>query len=203
MDKLDGKALIKFSRVQGNQPLYGTPINVGGFVMLTIDTAEDSEDWGEKRYMGKKNLITVNMSFTQFASAITQMNYGVGFPATLEYFNGEKVNYLGDKDDQIDVAKRKAIELFERATPNPSKEKIVDLVNSTRMSKDKKEQILNAIEPFILHAKSNREFALELFDDLLEKKISAAKSEIQGKVEMMIMETGLKALENKTEEIDG
>ena len=191
---LNGKGVVKFSRVNGTQDLYEVINNVGSFIELTISTAKEYESFGETKAMDGKQLIKIALSPVQFASAITQMNMGCGHPCTIENFNGERIEYKKDGVNEFETDVEKALKsIKETMKPSVEEERLIELIKGLRINKETRAELESLINPFVMHRNSNRKFALDRVDELFVKKIARAKGDIQAHAEMMLMNTGILA----------
>lgn len=191
---LDGKGIISFSRVSGNQDLYNVINNVGSFIELTISTARESEFFGDTKSRPHEQLIKVAMSPVQFAAVITQMNMGSGHPCTIEYFNRERVEYIKDGVSEFEDYVEKAMDgIKETLDPSVEEERLCEIISGLRINKDTKKELMDLISPFKMHRESNRRFAIKRAGELLNKRVVEAKTDIQAHAEMMLMSTGIMA----------
>lgn len=192
--KLDGKGIVSFSRVSGRQDLYEVIENVGSYIKLSISTARESGFYGETNTRPHETLIEVALSPVQFASAITQMNVGEGHPCTISYFDKEYIEYTKDGVNEFESYIEKAMDAVGKTIkPSVDEERLVELIEGLRINKATRKEIMELIKPTVQHRISNRKFALQRVEEILEKRVSRAKTDIQAHAEMMLMSTGIMA----------
>lgn len=174
--------LLSFSRVSGTpRSLFGSSIQHGDTIKLTISEGKVYRDFQKNRYHGGKELIEVEMSSSQFAEAITTLNVGCGVPVTIQHVMGaRKAN-----PPEVDFKERAKNELKEEMSELG--ERIEELAKDTKeiltrkgipINAEEKKKILNDLMFLVQEVKSNIPFAHECFQEAVEETVTQAKAEV-------------------------
>jgi hypothetical protein len=165
----------------GVNPLFGSNIQHQNTITLTIKTAELERHLNNDWYFGKKELIQIDMSGSQFSDLITSFNMGDGVPCTIRDFNG---NSFPDPPyiNPVDVFQRE----FEANMKNLGLKTSSVVEDAMKMLKEKqsinksdREFIINAIQSIITEVSSNIPFISQQFIESMEKTVSQAKNEVE------------------------
>ena len=106
LEKHPSYGMLLFSRRSGGTtPLFGSSIQHKDIIALTLKHGEVSRLLNSDKYFGDKVIAEVEMSYSQFAEAITSLNVGDGVPVTIRYT--EKDGYVKERPF---VDKRKQFE---------------------------------------------------------------------------------------------
>lgn len=168
----------------GHQALYGSDFMHSGVVTITIKRSELVRNLSHDWYSGAAELISVDLSESQWATFVSAMNIGDGVPCTLNRIQGERMpgveleqrtaqfnteigETLADAIKEID----EALELL------PKGGKAAEKLRHARM-----EMVANL--PFV--AKS--------FASHMERHVEKAKTEIHGYMNQQIRAAGLEHL---------
>ena len=91
----DSFGLLSFSRLSSNigTPLFGSSIKHSNTIRMEVKRGSVSRHLASDWYHDDQGppIVQVEMSYTQFAEAVSAMNCGVGVPVTLMRVNGEKM----------------------------------------------------------------------------------------------------------------
>ena len=84
--------LMTFTKVNHStrEALFGSSIEHSHTVMLEIRQASHYRSLSQDDYLSGDLLITIKMSPSQFADAITNMNHSNGTPVTVQFLQGDK-----------------------------------------------------------------------------------------------------------------
>lgn len=86
--------MLSFSRrTGGKQSLFGSSIEHKDVIAMTLRHGEVDRQLNRDWYHGTEVIAEVEMSYAQFAEAITSMNIGTGVPVTIR-FTEKMVMYL-------------------------------------------------------------------------------------------------------------
>ena len=78
--------MVSFRRITGgDNVLFGSSIKHNDRIQLTIKHGEQDRTLHEDGYYGRKRIVEVEMSYSQFAECIGAMNVGDGVPGTIQY----------------------------------------------------------------------------------------------------------------------
>lgn len=174
---------ISFNRAYGTKTaLFGSSIEHSSTITLEVKHAEIERGMSKDWIFGNKPIVEVEMSYSQFAEAITSFGCGTGIPCTIRYT---------EKDGQIPkcdfVSKRKQfINEFKGQTDKAMEEskglinEIADLFSSKKtLTKADKENILKKLDKLNSDIGSNIGFIADQFNEQMEKTVMEAKGEIE------------------------
>jgi hypothetical protein len=189
-EKHESYGVLQLSRHQGPATsLFCSSIKHDNTIRLRVAAAELHRSYNTDRAysscMLKDTFVDVEMSYNQFAEAITAINQGAGVPVTVRYANGRKMEPcpFTSKDEQfraefnsglaelaetIDGAVVYAKSLFENKKP---------------LSKSEKEQLLSRLARLSQEVRSNIPFVRDMFAEQMDKTVTEAKSNFEGFVQ--------------------
>jgi hypothetical protein len=189
----DGAALISFRRAEGNVNLYGSSFDHRGFVRIEIAGAREFKtSTGTVRSIDRtKQYICVQMSFAQYAEAITSMNVGDGIPCTVARLMGNSVAPIPPEPDKIDDFKARGQKVV--AESLQAIDRTIAAVGAQKVSTAIKNRIL---EP--LYAARNRltdslPHIIECFDEELELLSQQARIEVEAYVDLALRSQGVQS----------
>lgn len=175
------KGLIKFARMNGGDPyLFGSSIQHGTKISCTISFADEERHLGADHYNPDPiPIIELEMSQTQFAEAITSLNYGVGTPVTIRYIEGKatepcdfKSKYRVFEDEyrsqisEVNIETSRLIadltELFESGKP---------------LNKSEKAKVIDSLNHISRQINQESVFLLRRFSEQMDKTVTEAKGE--------------------------
>ena len=148
--KHESFAMMGISRVNCNkgQPLFGSSILHNNTIKLKIAPAKIdrhlNRDWF---HTTRTPYIEVEMSYSQFAEAITALNVGDGIPVTLKYLNGKEIEecpYLDKRQMFEQEFKKEMKDLHDKLATLTEKTEAI-LSDKKVPTKADKETILNEI----------------------------------------------------------
>lgn len=189
-----GCGLISFSRASGSPTLYGTPFKPQHFIRISIDHARESRSLsGTNRLVDRENLyITVDMSASQFAEAITNMNVGSGVPCTVARLMGEEVPRIPDPVQDKDLYRADGEQLAQKSIEEL--DRTIALVEYQQtMPKKVKAEILDQLKISRKALADSLPFVLEQFDRHLETLVQTAKTDIVAYCDFSLRAAGLAA----------
>lgn len=178
--------------------LFGSSIEHDTTICLTIKQASVERNLSNDWFHSTTNLplIEIEMSPTQYAEMITNMNCGDGVPATLRQKDGVRFEYpvITTKAQQFqneikdDISE--VLNNFKKAKTRSN-----ELLNSIKpLSKAEKQELLTLIESLDRLAQDHLPFMIDQFGRQMEKTVAEAKSEVDAYVVHTIMETGIKTI---------
>jgi len=195
-------AMMGITRTSSNrgQNLFGSSIKHSNTIRIRIAPAKISRhlhrDWFHAKAVP---YIEIEMSYSQFAEAITSLNQGDGVPVTLNYLNGKK---MGDCP-QIDK-RQEFEEEFENEMLGIGKvlreltERAEALLSDKKApSKAEKEAILKGIKSIRQEIESNVPFIQKSFNEQMDKTVLEAKGEVEGFVMHKVISAGLEGLQKE------
>jgi hypothetical protein len=194
-------AVAELSRISSNKgkTLFGSSIAHSNTIELRIYEAEHiRSEFSSDRYYAKKNLITVEMSNTQFAELITSFNYGSGVPVTLRQFDGiRKANPISfDKRKQhIDEFKLKMNKFSENLERDENR--LIELLKKPKLSKADKHEMTLLFTYARRNINQNIPFFESMFEEQIDKTITEAKGEIDSFINNAVTRTGIETLQKE------
>ena len=179
-----------------SQNLFGSSIQHSHTIKLKIAPAKIdrmlNRDWF---HANTKPYIEVEMSYSQFAEAITSMNVGDGVPVTLRRLDGKTIEDCPQFDKRQEFEKEmlkigKSLRvLTEQAEALLSEKK--------PPTKEDKETILKGIKALRQEIESNVPFIQSSFNEQMDKTVLEAKGEFEGFVMHKVISTGLEGLQKE------
>jgi len=199
-------AVVSFSRVQGNiGRLFGSALeNHYTTIRLRIARASREHSLGRDWYSsaGQDELIEVELSAAQFAELLTTMNVGNGVPCTLRHLGGKKIADVPDELHEIEEVReefRNDAEKLGKQMREMLKKATGLLSSKSPPNKAQREEILESLRMMVQHVESNMPFMAEQFQEVTDKMVTAAKSEVDAFVTHNVMAEGLRSLTEKAD----
>lgn len=199
--KHESYAMLQLSRVSMGKGtnLFGSSIEHSNTIRLRITEGTVDRHLNRDWYHGGKQYIEVEMSYSQFAEAITALNQGDGVPVTLKYLGGRKI------EDCPHVNKRQEFEnefrdRMQKLNDNLKKitEDTEQILNDKKpLTKSDREKIINEIRMLRQEVSSNIPFVAESFNEQMDKTVLEAKGEVEGFVMHKIIAAGLEGLQKE------
>lgn len=184
--------------------LFGSSIKHHNVITMTLYHADTTRGFNRDWTHGNSLILEAEMSYSQFAEAITSFGMGTGVPVTLTYT--EKDGNLPQCDF---VSKR---EQFTKEFSNTigkayedSKSLIGDLENlfgqKKSFTKADKEEILRKLNQISANIGSNAKFIADQFNEQMDKTVREAKGEVEAFCQNKITSIANAAIAEKREEI--
>lgn len=197
--------MLQFSRVSGGSatPLFGSSIRHNDTIRMYVRHAEMSRGLGNDWYFGKKEIIEVEMSYSQFAEAITSMNQGSGVPVTIKHIQGERIEPCSFVDKRMQFE-----EEFEEILSSAN-EKTCKLIDSIKelfatkktLNKKDKEEVLGKLNQISNTINGSASFLYSQFNEQMDKTTREAKGEIEAFMQNKINSIANAALVEHRDEI--
>ena len=166
----------------GTRALFGSSIKHKDTISMYLYEAELSRSLNSDHIYGNKRIVEVEMSYSQFAEAITSMNMGSGVPVTIQYIrdvgNIEPCPFIDKREQFEDEFKddiKKQNELANKLITEAE-----NLFNEKKsFTKSDKENILSLLRTLKQEIGCNTEFTYEMFNEQMDKTTLEAKGEIE------------------------
>lgn len=174
---------IVFNRSYGGRTsLFGSSIEHSNVITMEVRHADITRGLHSDSIFGNKRILEVEMSYSQFAEAITSFGQGTGIPVTIRYT--EKDGKIPECDF---VSKREQFtNEFKEQTENTMKQskdliaEISELFSSKKtLTKADKEKILSKLNSLSYDISSNIGFIADQFNEQMDKTVMEAKGEIE------------------------
>lgn len=192
---------IEFSRQQssGNQSFYGSELPQSNYMVMRIYESEMIRTLSSERYHNKKQLVELKMTSNQFGELITSMNYGSGVPCTLTVLPGVRVEKL----PEIETSKSFTHRQFESrmkqfaSTLKEKQIRVKELSTKKTLSKANQSELNQLVSWMTMEIADNIPYFAECFQEVTDKVVLEAKSEVENAILHKISTLGLQALHNE------
>lgn len=174
---------IMFNRAYGGKtPLFGSSIEHSNVIIMELRHAEIERGLNRDWVYGKTPIAEIEMSYSQFAEAITSFGQGTGIPVTIRYT---------EKDGKIPpcdfVSKREQFtDEFKGKTKNAMNESqqliqdVTDLFSQKKaLTKADKEAVISKLRKLSMDLGCNLDFIADQFNEQMDKTVMEAKGEIE------------------------
>lgn len=174
---------LAFSRRTGGAtPLFGSSIEHRDTIAMTLYHANVTRGLHEDRVYGNKAIAEVEMSYSQFAEAITSMNMASGVPVTIRWTEKDgkipPCDFVSKREQFADEFKEKR----KRAT-NESQQIIKDVAEMFEQKKNftkaDRQEILSKLSKLSMDIGCNMDFIADQFNEQMDKTVMEAKGEIE------------------------
>jgi hypothetical protein len=185
----------------GDLRLFGSGVGHQHFIELAIDRAEVKRDFGKEYYFGRENLVTLQLSATQFAELLTTMNIMPGVPCTLRYVDRKYQGDVPEIESRLKVAHDYAKDQLVEFAQDIEKyeQQVLDLLNKDgALNKADRKLLGEILGKCLQEIKSNMPFYNRVFHEVAEAVTQHAKTEIEAFMEMKVRMLGLKELERQS-----
>lgn len=168
-------------RTGGKTALFGSSIKHSDTIAMTLRHADVTRGLNSDWFHGGDVIAEAEMSYAQFAEAITSMNMGTGVPVTLRFIEGKgqlppcdfiskKEQFQNELKESLDETEKKAAALYSE---------VAELFAKKTLTKADKVLILDKIQKATAAAPSHTEFAYKCFNEQMDKTMTEAKGEIE------------------------
>jgi hypothetical protein len=174
---------LLFNRAYGGKtPLFGSSIEHSNVITMELRHADITRRLSGDDIFGDKPIVKVEMSYSQFAEAITSFGQGTGIPVTIRYtekdgkippcdFISKREQFIGEFKEQTNKAMKKSKELIDE---------VAELFSSKKtLTKADKENILKKLNMLNSDIGSNIGFIADQFNEQMDKTVMEAKGEIE------------------------
>lgn len=174
--------LLFARRTGGATPLFGSSIEHRDTIAMTLYHAEVNRGLYNDTFRGKKAIAEVEMSYSQFAEAITSMNMGTGVPVTIRYTEKDgkipACDFVSKRNQFVDEFKEKRKDITKQSQ---------DIIREVSMLFSEKKSLTKADRQDILRKLSmlnndigvNTDFMFEQFNEQMDKTVAEAKGEVE------------------------
>lgn len=174
---------LAFRRTTGGATsLFGSSIEHRDTISMTLYHADITRGLHEDRIYGNRSIAEVEMSYSQFAEAITSMNMGSGVPVTIRWTEKDgkipPCDFVSKREQFVDEFKEKR----KKAT-NEAQQLLKDVeelfIQKKTLTKADKNMILNKLHHINMDIGCNMDFIADQFNEQMDKTIMEAKGEIE------------------------
>lgn len=191
----EAAALIAFRRTQCTRDnLYDVPYPVQGYITMSVSRVRQHRSSGDTYHMNSNELIEVKMSYSQFAEAITTMNYGCGIPCTLNYFNGEKIPPIENQIHEVDLSTNDVIDEVNEIMTRVKN--LYDEVAAAKISKGLQTRLLSQISSLSGVFKDRLPFIEKVYIEKLDKLKAKVKTDIAAWMDHIAITKGIESIKS-------
>ena len=168
-------------RHSNNTALFGSNIHHNETIALTVKHAELDRTLNCDKYHGTDTILDIEMSYAQFAEAITSFGMYSGVPVTIRYTekNGHitKPNFI-NKQKQFEDEFSEQMHTISKNVTN-AQAKIQELLTKKTLNKSDKEEILQCVANITREWNDNIPYIYTQFNEQMEKTLTEAKIELE------------------------
>ena len=174
---------LLFNRAYGGKtPLFGSSIEHSNVITMELRHADTTRGLNRDDIFGDKPIVKVEMSYSQFAEAITSFGQGTGIPVTIRYtekdgkmppcdFVSKREQFTGEFKEQTNKTMKESKRLISE---------VAELFSSKKtLTKADKENILKKLNILNSDIGSNIGFIADQFNEQMDKTVMEAKGEIE------------------------
>lgn len=174
---------IMFNRAYGyKRNLFGSSIQHSNVITMEVRHADITRGLHEDSIFGNKPIIEIEMSYSQFAEAITSFGQGSGIPCTIRYTEKDgkipECDFVSKREQFTNEFKEKT-----EGAMNDSQQLIQDVADlfsqKKTLTKADKECILGKLKKLSMDIGCNMEFVSDQFNKQIDKTVMEAKGEIE------------------------
>lgn len=199
IEQHESYGMLAFNRVtHTDADLYGTSVEHNNTITMQVKTGYRVRNLNNYNYFGDKEIVEVEMSYSQFYDAIANMNFNDGVPVTIRRINGKRMKDP-PKTDVRGVFENEFKETLKKSTEeiNAAIEKVTTLLETKKnVTKADKESILQNLIMAQRGFGSTAEFIYNQFNEQMDKSVTEAKGEVEAFIDGKIRATGLETLGN-------
>ena len=189
--------MLGLSRIHGKSGyLFGSEIQSDNFIELTLSEGEMNRELSNDWFFARKPLFKVKMSPNQFSELITTLNIGSGVPVTIEEVMGEKIEQCNDMESKKTYThnqfKQRMAEFMSEI--NSKYKEAEQIINKKNLSKDDQEKLKWFYQRMSQEIKQNIPFFVKCFQEVMDKVVLDAKSEIDSALLHSVVSAGIEAL---------
>jgi hypothetical protein len=196
--------LVQLSRRQGSTYLFGSALESHQSCMtLSVRRAKLIRSDSGDHYYGNiaGDIIEIDVSAAQFADMLTNMNVGMGVPGTMRRLMNARVEpppRIDTEAENIRTEYKSRLKRFAESIEGASK-KLDTILDKKSLTKDDRSNAKSILSRAVMEMSSNMPFFLEMYQEATEKIRTAAKSEIEAFMQVIVSHMGLKALSDAKE----
>ncbi len=186
--------MLGICRCQGDPgTLFGSEIKTPmSFIRITLSAAEDHWSLSRSWFHGRKTLVELDMTHSQFAEAITTLNVGSGIPCTIRYLPGEELPRIAD-----DTTVHDQIKADVKDTANEAVDRIKALhaaIAEAKLPKGVQNKLLELARSAAASLDNSLPFVLDQYAEALESMKAKAATEVDAMLMAAITRAGIDVL---------
>lgn len=174
--------MLSFSRRSGGkQSLFGSSIEHKDVIAMTLRHGEVTRGLSSDWYHGTEVIAEVEMSYAQFAEAITSMNMGSGVPVTVIFTEKDgrvpECDFISKRQQFVDEFSEKRKKAMKNSQDLINK--VTELFQKKSLNKADREEILKELYSLNINLGCNLDFVAKQFNEQMDKTVMEAKGEIE------------------------
>jgi hypothetical protein len=191
---------VSFSRASGNPRLFGSTLQEHySYVTLRVSKATMIRSVSSDRIMSSLSgdILEIDLSNAQFAELLTTMNVGVGTPGTLRRFQMLGVDPPPEIPSEVAHIQAEADADFRKAAADVLGQDLPRaraILSKPALTKADRVEILRMFERVERKLTDHVPFILEMLNEAVGKRVSAAKAEIDAVLASTLHRLGMKSL---------
>lgn len=187
---------VGFYRMYGNKPtaLFGSSIPHSQTIQLVVHRAKTERKLCQDFISPTDEILRLEISYTQFAELLTNLNNGTGIPCTLRYtetdgsippcpFTNKYETLQQEFQENLDKTNETAEQLYQEV------QTLFD--SKASISKTDRKEILNKLHKIVTMSKQNEAFILKQFQRQTERTILEAKQEFEAFAQQKLLDLQL------------
>lgn len=196
---------LLFNRAYGGKtPLFGSSIEHSNVITMELRHADITRGLNRDDIFGNKPIVKVEMSYSQFAEAITSFGCGSGVPCTIRYTEKDgripECDFVSKREQFTDEFKGKTKDAM-----NESQQLIQDVTDlfsqKKALTKSDKEAVISKLRKLSMDIGCNLDFIADQFNEQMDKTVMEAKGEIESFCQNKINAIASEALIEHRDEI--
>jgi hypothetical protein len=174
---------LAFHRISGGETtLFGSSIQHRDIIGMELYHADLTRGLHNDHIYGREKIAEVEMSYSQFAEAITSMNAGTGVPVTIRWTEKDgripKCDFVNKREQFSNEFKEKANNAMSES--QDLIREITDLFQQKKtLTKSDKEDIIKKLNRLSMDIGCNMDFISDMFNEQVDQTLTEAKGEIE------------------------
>jgi hypothetical protein len=199
VDEHPAFGMVSLSRISSTGMLLaGSSVKHGNYIRLEIKEAQRNHAFGGRTWWyGKKSLIQIYISSTQFSEMIMNANVGDGVPCTINRFNGEGRPDIKSMETPVTEAiramEKRLRDVMGKARAMVQKVKTV-CAETPGIKKADKEELRTLSIHLENEIGSSLPFAAVCFAETMEETVKDAKGAVEAFVTHQLLSAGMTAM---------
>lgn len=166
----------------GETALFGSSIKHRNTITMELYHADITRRLNNDWIHGNKLITRIEMSYSQFAEAITSFGCGTGVPCTIRYTEKDgripECDFVSKREQFTDEFKEKR----EKVTKESQQllQDVADLFTQKKsLTKSDKEAVMSKLSKLSMDIGCNLDFIADQFNEQMDKTVMEAKGEIE------------------------
>lgn len=163
--------------------LFDSEIRHQHYIEVTVTRCTRSRDLNRDWLYGQQTLIEFDMSQAQWGAFVSSFGHGTGVPATLSFFNGDRVPGVSTDDSRLNESHKEVNEATAKGLAQiKSAHAAVKEAFDRKAGVKEMRTLLGALQLRIDQLPGNLEFAAKSLTEHTENVTTKARADIEGMV---------------------